>query len=130
MKYSQQIGIIAAILIIAVCYLPWIEIKELNLVVNGVNGKINNNFSFGKPIILHSFCSIVSVILFSINKIWAKRVNIFFCFLNLSLALKNYILYKMCRPECPTVQFGLYLLLVLAITAQIMSFLPKMKIEN
>ena len=130
MKYSQIIGIIAALLLIVSCFLPWIEIAALHKTLNGVNGYVNNNITFGTQIKPHSFFCIIAIILFLINKIWAKRTNIFFCFLSLSWAIKNFILFSVCRPECPTIKIGLYLLVGFAVIMQIMSFLPKMKIEN
>ncbi len=130
MKYSQQIGIFSAILVIASCFLPWIYIETINLTLNGVNGYISNTITFGTQIKPHSFFCIIAIILFSVNKIWAKRTNIFICFLSLSWAIKNYILFTICRPECPTIKIGLYSLLFFAISMQIMSFLPKIKIES
>jgi len=130
MKYSQQIGVLAALLLIASCFLPWIEIVAINKTLNGVNGYISNTITFGTQIKPHSFFCLLAIILFSIDKIWAKRTNIFICFLSLSWAIKNYILFTICRPECPTVKIGLYLLLFFAIIMQIMSFLPTTKIES
>lgn len=130
MKYSQQIGVLAAILLIANCFLPWIEVPNMHKVLTGVDGRVNENITFGKPIILHSFFCIISILLFPVNKLWAKRTNIFICFITLSLALKNYILYSMCRPECPVIKPGLYCLLLLALILQVMSLLPKMVIKE
>ena len=50
MKYSQHIGIIAALLLIASCFLPWIEIAALHKTLNGLNGYVNNNITFGTQI--------------------------------------------------------------------------------
>lgn len=130
MKYSQQIGVLAALLLIVSCFLPWIYIDALNKTLNGVNGYISNTITFGTQIKPHSFFCIIAIILFSVNKIWAKRTNIFICFLSLSWAIKNYILFTICRPECPTIKSGLYLLLFFAVIMQVMSFLPTIKIEN
>jgi hypothetical protein len=130
MKQSQTIGIVAALLLIVSCFLPWIEITNLHLTLTGINGKVNDNITFGKPVMLHSFFAVVSVILFYINKIWAKRTNIFICFITLCLAIKNYILFSICRPECPTIKIGLYLLVSLAVVVQLMSLLPKMKLKK
>jgi hypothetical protein len=130
MKYSQQIGLFAALLLIGSCFLPWIEIPYLHKTLTGIDGRVNENITFGKPIMLHSFFGIISVALFLANKIWAKRTNIFICFLTLCIAIKNYILFSICRPECPIIKPGLYLVLLFAITMQIMALLPRLKLES
>ena len=129
MKHSQQIGILASILLIGSCFLPWIEIPNLHKTLTGIDGRVNENITFGKPILLHSFFCIISIPLFLTNKIWAKRTNIFICFLTLCIAIKNYILFSICRPECPTIKPGLYLALFFAVLMQLMTFLPRIKLE-
>lgn len=130
MKYSQQIGIIAALLVIYSCTIPWIEISNLHLTLNGLNGYVNTNITFGKQIIPHTFFSILAVPLFLINRIWAKRLNIFICFLNISWAIKNFILFRLCRPECPETKMGLYLLVISSLIMMIMSLLPKVEVSS
>ena len=130
MKYSQQIGILAALLVIGSCFLPWIEIPALNIKLNGINGFVNKNITFGTQIKPHTFFCIIAIVLFLINKVWAKRTNIFICFLSLTWAIKNFILFSVCRPECPSIKIGLYSLLIFAVVMQIMSFLPTTKIES
>ena len=128
MKYSQQIGIITAIALIGICFLPWIYVPSVQLELSGINGKINDQLTFGRQIIPHSFFCTIMIILFSIQKVWAKRTNLFIGFINLGWAIKNYIIFTMCRPECPEVQPGLYLLVTLAIVVQLCVMLPKLKI--
>ena len=130
MKYSQQIGILASILVIATCFLPWIEIPVLHQTLNGVNGKVNDNITFGKQINMHAFLSCLAILFFALSFIWAKRFNIFICFLNISWAIKNFILFSLCRPECPIIKPGLYLLVFFSSVMLIMSFLPKIKIQT
>ncbi|MBS4043480.1 MAG: hypothetical protein KGZ59_06660 [Chitinophagaceae bacterium] len=130
MKHSQKIGILASLLLIGACFLPWIEISNLNITINGLQGFVNEKFTFGTQIKPHTFFAIVAIVLFSVNSLMAKRVNIFICFLNISWAIKNFILMSMCRPECPTIKPGLYLLVFFAAIMLLMSFLPKIKINS
>ncbi|MCX6209810.1 MAG: hypothetical protein NTZ59_10035 [Bacteroidetes bacterium] len=131
MKYSQQIGIIAALCLIGSCFLPWVEIISMHKILNGINGYVNEQFTFGTQIKAHSFFCIISIILFLLNKIWAKRTNIFVCFLSFTWAIKNFILFRMCRMgDCPETKFGLWLLMFFAITMFIMSLLPKIEIQK
>lgn len=130
MKYSQQIGIVAALALIGICFLPWVHIASINITLDGTNGKVNDALTFGRQYIPHTiFCSML-ITLFSINKVWAKRVNLFLGFLNLSWAIKNYIIFSMCRPDCPEIKPALYLLVALAFIIQVATFLPKVKLKS
>ncbi|MFY7963965.1 MAG: hypothetical protein ACOVO1_03625 [Chitinophagaceae bacterium] len=130
MKYSQQIGVFAAIIVIVSCYLPWIEITALNKTLNGLDGYVNNNITFGTQIKAHAFFCIFSIPLFIISKVWTKRLNIFICFLNLTWAIKNFILFRLCRPECPETKFGLYLLVLSSVVMMLMALLPKIEVAS
>jgi hypothetical protein len=131
MKYSQQIGIFASLLVVAVCFLPWIEVPSLHLQLNGLHGKVNDGLTFGTQWKSHAFFSIILVILFLIPKVWAKRANIFFAVLHLGWSIKNYILFSMCRSgECPEIKPALYALVILALVIQIMTFLPTLAIKQ
>ncbi len=130
MKHSQTIGIITAILLIGTCFLPWIEVPGQKIVINGLQGFINDKFTFGTQIKPHSFFAIIAILLFFKKALWAKRTNIFICFLSISWAIKNFILMSICRPECPTIKPGLYLLVFFASVMLLMSLLPKIKIES
>lgn len=130
MKYSQQIGIIAALFVILSCFMPWIEVPGTNKILNGLDGVVNNNITFGTQIKGHAFFCILSIPLFLINKIWAKRLNIFVCFLSLTWAIKNFILFRLCRPECPNTKQGLYVLIFSASIMMIMALLPKVKLTS
>ncbi len=131
MKYSQQIGIIASALVIAICFLPWVEVPSLHLTLNGIHGKVNDGLTFGTQIKAHSFFCIIMIALFLIPKLWAKRTNIFFAVLHLGWAIKNYIIFSMCRQgECPEIKPALYLLVTLAVIIQFMTFLPNLEIKE
>lgn len=131
MKYSQTIGIAAALLVIGICFLPWVEVPSLHLVLSGINGRVNNELTFGEQWKAHSFFCVLMIIFFLIPTVWAKRTNIFFAVLHLGWSIKNYILFSMCRSgECPEIKPALYLLIVLAVVIQIMALLPKLEIKE
>jgi len=131
MKYTQHIGVLASLLVIGICFLPWVEVPSLHLVLNGLNAKINENLSFGNQWKGHAFFAIIMIFLFLIQKIWAKRSNIFFGVLHLGWAIKNYLIFSMCRQgECPEIKPALYLLVLLSIIMLIMTFLPPIEIKS
>ena len=131
MKHSQLIGILAALSLIGSCFLPWIELSSQHAMFNGFYGKVNDQLTFGRQWIPHSFFALISIVCFSIQKIGAKRTNIFIACVNLGWAFKNYILFSMCRQgECPQVKIGLMLIVFFSLTIQVMTFLPKIKIKT
>jgi hypothetical protein len=115
--------------LIGVCFTPWVEVVSLQQTFNGLHGKVNESFTFGIQWMPHTLFALLAILFFSIQKVWSKRTNIFICFVNVGWALKNYIIFSMCRMgECPKIKAGLYLLLFFAIVMQVMSFLPKIKL--
>lgn len=128
MKYSQRIGIIASLAVMAVCFLPWSYIASKNLLITGFSAEGTN---FGKPGLFNCILCVVMLVLFALPAIWAKRTNVFIGALNLAWAFRNYILVSACMMgECPEKKTGLYLLVLFAVVMQLMALLPKMPVKN
>ncbi len=131
MKHSQTIGIISVLLLLATCALPWIYIPSLQITLNGLHGKVNDNLTFGMQLKAYLFFSVFLIPFFIGKSVLVKRINIFIGLLNLGWCIKNYILFSMCRlGECPQIKTGLYAMLVLGFVIQIMTFLPKISLSS
>ncbi|HEX6914983.1 MAG TPA: hypothetical protein VF145_07060, partial [Chitinophagaceae bacterium] len=87
MKHSQLTGIIAAALLIVVCFFPWAYIESRNIMVTGMSAVGTN---FGKPGLMNILVSSFAIILFAIPKVWAKRTNIFTGMFNLGWSIRNF----------------------------------------
>lgn len=128
MKNSQVIGILMAIVVIASCFFPWVYIESKQINVSGLNAVGTN---FGKPGKMILYLTSFSIVLFLINKIWAKRINVFvtaFCF---AWSIRNYLVLSACfAGECPEKQWALYVLVLASAMMMVMSFLPKIKIPT
>jgi len=133
MKYSQLIGMIAALGLVGVCFLPWTELVAHHIEYNGFHAQMNDNLTVGNQWIPHSFFAFLCCLFFILNSVGAKRANILVAFINLGWAIKNFILFSLCRQteqgECPQIRSGLILLLVLSVIIQVMTFLPNMNIN-
>lgn len=126
MKYSQWIGIAAAILVVIACYLPWIEIDYLSKTLTGMDAEGTN---LGKPGKLHIIFCVLAAVLFLLPLIWAKRVNLLFCALGLAWAVRNFLIYARCEmATCPERRYGLYLVLLGSVVMLAASLFPDMKI--
>ena len=128
MKYSQRIGIVATIALMAVCFLPWVYIASKQITVSGF---IAVGTSFGKPGLLNFIMCVVMLVMFAVPAIWAKRTNVFIAALNLAFSIRNFIVLPFCiAGECPEKKPGLYLLVALAVIIQAMALLPKMDVTK
>lgn len=126
MKYSQYIGIGLILAFGLVAYLPWIYIPSLQISVKGMDA---GGTLFGKPALFNLFCCALSLILFAVPRLWAKRANLFVTTMNLAWALKNVIILGICRQgECPERRPGLYLMFLLTVGILLMAFLPKIDV--
>ena len=126
MKYSQYIGVVSCLALIGVCFLPWSQITELNIMLSGVNGYISPILDYGKQVYAHSFLILLVMAGFIFRPIWIKRSNVFIAAVNLALAFKNFILFSLCREGiCPEKKAGLYLLILFSIIIQLMTLLVK-----
>lgn len=122
MKYSNYIGIIAALAIVAVCFMPWVYIPFIQTTVTGMSADKTN---LGRPGLMNIILCIVAVALFIIPQIWAKRINIFMSIFNLAWSIRNFLLITQCElGECPEKKSGIYLLLFLSAVLLLMTFLP------
>jgi hypothetical protein len=123
MRHSQTIGIIAVLILAILCFMPWSYIASRQLVISGMHAEGSN---FGKPGLFHLILAAVMIVLFLIPRIWAKRTNVFVAAFNLAWAFRNYLLISSCMMgECPEKKPALYLILILAVLAQLMALLPK-----
>lgn len=128
MKYSNWIGLLAAIAIIAICFTTWVTVPSVQLTIGGMQSVGKHNF--GRPGMLHLVLSIGAGIMFLLPYTWAKRTNIFIAGLNIAWALRNYIVLSKCYGgECPEKQINLYILMIASGLMLLMSFLPDLEVK-
>jgi uncharacterized membrane protein YecN with MAPEG domain len=128
MKHSQWIGIAAAIILVIAGFLPWTFHPDLN---KNFTGFFSENNIYGKPGNVFIVVSIVAIIFFAIQRIWAKRWNMFICGIILSYAIKSFIVFSGCyRGICPDKKAGLWLMLLSAIVMMVMALFPDIKVKE
>jgi hypothetical protein len=128
MKYSQWIGIGAALGIIVACFLPWTWHPDLQKYFTGFFSEQN---VYGKPAKFFIGFAIFNIMFFAIPRIWAKRWNLLVSALILAFAIRCFIIYSGCYSTiCPDKQPGLWLMLGFAILNLVMAMLPDLKLEQ
>ena len=128
MRYMKWIGLLAVILLIVSCFLPWVIISSKDIVVSGVDSTGTN---FGKPGYTHFVLGFFFIIFHFIPRLWAKRVNLLVVALNIAWAIRNYFIISMCREgECPEKQIGLWLVLFASVLMLIAALFPDIKLNE
>lgn len=128
MKYSQSIGILATVAMMAICFLPWSFIASHQITVTGFGAAGTN---YGKPGLFNFAFGIIMIIMFLVPAIWSKRTNVFVGAINLAWSFRNYLLLSTCMMgECPEKKPALYLLIGLAVVIQLMTLLPRLQVSN
>src|SRR5580692_5586744 len=87
MKYSQWIGIGAALLLVIACFMPWAYFPDLGKNFTGFFSEENR---YGRPGKLLTFFSVVMIVLFVVPKIWAKRTNIILAAIAVAFVIRSY----------------------------------------
>ncbi len=128
MKYSNYIGAISAIALIAFCFVPWVYIDSIQTTVTGLNSGRTN---YGSPGAINIFLCIFSTILFLLHKIWAKRANLFVVTFNSAWSIRNFLLLTQCQMgECPGKRLGMYAVMTLSFLILLMALFPRMAVED
>jgi hypothetical protein len=128
MRYSNIIGILSCFLIILACFLSWTYHPDLNKYFTGFYSEQN---IYGKPGKLFVVFASISIVLFAIPRVWAKRTNWLIATLTVAYAVKNYFLFASCYSGiCPVKEVGLYLLLGSVALTFVMAILPDIKLKN
>ena len=128
MRYSNQLSIVVALLLIAICFVPWVYIAPIDTTITGLHsGKTN----LGKPGLMNIIFSSITILMILWPSIWAKRINVFVCSFNFSWAIRNYLLTTQCEMgECPEKRYGIYALLLLSFCLLVLSLFPQFKINK
>ncbi|PZP49952.1 MAG: hypothetical protein DI598_06725 [Pseudopedobacter saltans] len=73
----------------------------------------------------------LSIVLFLIPKIGAKRVNLFVTAINFAWGIRNFTIYSTCSGGiCPARKIGLFISLILVFGVFVMSMLPTTKVKR
>jgi hypothetical protein len=128
MKYSQWLGILAALALVGACFLPWTYHPDLNQEFTGFFSEQN---VYGKPGKVFIFLALVAIVFFLLPRIWAKRWNLIATGLVAAYAIKTFLMFAGCyRGICPEKRAGLWIMLVSGIVMLVMAILPDIKLKG
>lgn len=125
MKYAATTGIVAALLLIVFCFLPWAFYPDLQ---ENFTGYYSSHNLYGKPGKAITFFAVISIVLFLIHKVWASWVNQVAGVILFAYTIKTYILFSSCyNTICPKVHFALPGILAAALVILICSLLSRVR---
>lgn len=128
MKYSNLIGILASIILIIICFLPWTYHADIQKTFTGFLSEKN---MYGRPGKYFLFFAILSILFFFLNKTWSKRVQLFLSGIIVAYAIKTYILFTSCyNAYCPDKKPAIYLLMIISVIILIVSIFPNINISS
>jgi hypothetical protein len=128
MKYSQWIGIAAALLLVAASFMPWAYFPDLRKEFTGFFSEQNR---YGRPGKFLTLLSMVMIVLFAIPKVWAKRTNLVVAAITVAFAIRSYILFTGCyRGICPEKRVGIFVVLTSAAITLVASLLPDLPVKQ
>ena len=128
MKYSQWLGIVAALVLTGACFLPWTYHPDLNKEFTGFFSEEN---VYGKPGKVLIFFAAFAILFFLLPRIWAKRWNLLVTGITMAYAIKTFLMFAGCyRGICPEKRAGLWIMLVSAAVMLVMAILPDIKLKR
>lgn len=137
MKFSailHRVGLIACILLIISCFLPWAYFADSNIATEAqrtFTGVTTYQNQYGRPGKLLIMIAVIIFIFMLLPKIWAKRANLFIAALGVGYAIKTYVLYTACyNAYCPEKKIGIFIMLISMIILLIAAVFPDLALEK
>jgi hypothetical protein len=128
MKFSQWIGILAAIVLIISGFMNWTWYPDIHKYFTGF---VSENNIYGKPGKIFIYFSSVAILFFVIPRVWAKRWNVFICTLIVAFAIRTFILYTSCYSGvCPVKQPGIWIMIASTAVILLCALLPDLKLKD
>ena len=123
MRIKLILSILAIVLLVISCFLPWMTIETKAITISGVNTEPTK---FGRPGYFHFLWAGLYLIFLMVNKLWSQRTAVGLAAFNIAWALRNFLLIPACAGgECPTKRAGLYLLLIASFAMFLIPLLTK-----
>ncbi len=125
-RYMKWVGLAAALLLIASCFMPWVYVPWMKFTATGVYA----GEKFRSPAYFHFFLSFFFLVFTFTRRIWAKQWNLLAGALNLGWAIRNYIIISACPDDCPVKKFGIFLMLIASVLMMLAALFPDIKLQE
>lgn len=127
MKFYKFWALLGCALLVISCFLPWAYYPDLNKVFTGFFSEKN---MYGKPGKVFIFFTVIYAVFVLVNKVWAKRVNVFIAAITIAFLIKTWVLYLSCYGGiCPEKRYGIFLLTAGVIIMSVTAVMPDTKVN-
>lgn len=131
-RILHYLGLAACVLLVVSCFMPWAYYND-PAITDVSQRTFTGFFSFqnyyGKPGKFLTICASVSFMLKLAPKVWAKRVDLFWCALGMAYALKAFFEYSgVYGSVVPQTQPGIYLMLGASVLMLVAAIFPDLKV--
>lgn len=128
MKYSQWIGVAAAITLVIACFIPWAYYPDVQ---KEFTGFFSENNQYGRPGKFFVAFAVISCVFFLVPRVWAKRWNLLFNAIIVAWAIRCFLVFTGCyHGICPEKRAGIWLVLLSAIVMMLMAAFPDTKLPE
>jgi hypothetical protein len=128
MRWVKWAGVVSALLLILICFFPWVVVPTQNLTLTGMDTGSSN---YGKPGYFHIVMAFFFIVLSFIPRVWSKRLNLLIIAMNFAWALRNYFVLTRCEAgECPIKRIGIYIMLLTSVIMMIAALFPDVKLPE
>ena len=130
-KIIYRLGLLACLLLIAACFMPWVTFTSPQETFTGFyTKKFPDGTYYGRPGNFIVSIAIIILILMYLPKVWAKMVNIFLSAFLLAYIFDVYIRFTNSLFENEIEKrYGIYLLVASAIVILVSSVFPDMRMK-
>src|SRR5262245_34251904 len=102
MRWIKWAGVLAALLLIVSCFIPWVIIESKGISVSGMGAE---GTAYGRPGYFHIVMGAIFILLSFISKVWSKRTNLVIVAMNFAWGVRNYFVLSRCEAgDCPDKQ--------------------------
>ena len=129
-----RIGLVACILLIISCFLPWMYYADPHIATEAqktFTGFYTYQNQYGKPGKLLVLIGVIVLVLMLLPKIWAKRANLFITALGVGYSIKTYVLFTSCyNAYCPEKKIGLFIMMASMLVLLVAAVFPDLTLEK
>ncbi len=131
-KILHYVAIIAAIALIATCFIPWVHYNNIDVTFNGFNVKrFATGVYYGRAGIIITVLASISLLFTLLPSIVAKRINMFLCALLVAYTLRTYVIFTGSLFDGEVTKLaGIYLIVLLSFVMVTCSVFPYLKKEE
>lgn len=120
-------GIVAALLLILSCFLPWVHFNSVHETFTGFHvTPFANGTYYGRAGIFISVLTLIVFILMFVNRAWVKGANLFIAALIFAYAIRTYLVFTASLfPGEVTRKPGIFFILIFSLILLLTTLFPR-----